>query len=124
MCDRLTRYASVLILPPYPRLSPLFFISLTLHQVLANTQAHPTITTAWLLERAGLSDRRDITAQMAYMGFTDKHAVLLAQQAEEQRKFAIASIFPPERFGEQYTFAMAMFDQALVAAREEIRRGT
>ncbi|KAL1729585.1 hypothetical protein EV714DRAFT_212584 [Schizophyllum commune] len=93
-------------------------------EVLANTQAHPTITAAWLLERAGLSDRRDITAQMAYMGFTDKHAVLLAQQAEEQRKFAIASIFPPERFGEQYTFAMAMFDQALVAAREELRRGT
>ncbi|KAL1750088.1 hypothetical protein FB107DRAFT_252370 [Schizophyllum commune] len=93
-------------------------------EVLANTQAHPTITTAWLLERAGLSDRRDIAAQMAYMGFTDKHAVLLAQQAEEQRKFAIASIFPPERFGEQYTFAMAMFDQALVAAREELRRGT
>ncbi|KAI4521598.1 hypothetical protein K523DRAFT_366533 [Schizophyllum commune Tattone D] len=93
-------------------------------EVLANTQAHPTITTAWLLERAGLSDRQDITAQMAYMGFTDKHAVLLAQQAEEQRKFAISSIFPPERFGEQFSFALAMFDQALMAAHDELRRGT
>ena len=114
----------MLSLPSYPRLYLLCFISLTLHQVLANTQAHPTITTAWLLERAGLSDRRDITAQMAYMGFTDKHAVLLAKTAEQQRKFAIASIFPAERFGEQFSFALAMFDQALVAAREELRRGT
>ncbi|KAL1742673.1 hypothetical protein HDZ31DRAFT_42692 [Schizophyllum fasciatum] len=91
-------------------------------QVLADTETHVTITTAWLMDRAGLSGRQDLIAQMSYMGFTDKHAVLLAEQTNEQLLETIGTIFPKERFGQQYTFALNMFFQACVAARAELKR--